>query len=184
MIEKDAADAEHVVSLAVVSRQFKSSDLADAVWTAWIKRSRLALGHFAHAAKHLGRSGEIKTALRAQLLKCSQHVMRAVDVDVHRREAVLKTFGHETLRSQVIAFIKHVTTEDVKDARIAFNTRRMKLKPIKQMRDATKPSLRIFHPDAAHQAVNLVAEIQKMFGQIASVLARDARDESLPLHRT
>ncbi len=102
--------------------------------------------------------------------------MCAVDVDVHRREAVLKTLGHETLRSEVIAFIKRVLAEDVKDARIAFNTRWMKLKTAEQVRDATKSSLWVFDPDAAHQTMNLVTEAQKMFGQIASVLARDARD--------
>src|SRR5713101_794438 len=182
VIEQNSIHAEHIVGFAIVSRQFKAGDFADAIWTAWIKRGRLALGHFAHAAEHLGRSGEIKTALRAQLLKRSQHVMRAVDVDVQRREAVLKTFGHETLRSEVIALVKLVLTEDVKDTRIAFNTRRMKLKTIKQMRDAPKSSLRIFHSDAAHQTMNLVAETQKMFGQITSVLARDAGDESLPGH--
>src|SRR6266705_282841 len=177
VIEKNPIHAEHAVGFAIVSRQFKSGDLADAIWTAWIKRGRLTLGHFAHAAKHLGRSSEIKTALRAQLLECSQQVMRAVDVDVHRREAVLKTLGHETLRSEVIAFIKLVLAEDVKDARIAFNARRMKLKTIKQVRDAAKSSLRVFDPDAPHQTMNLVAETQKMFSQIASVLARDAGDE-------
>src|SRR6266404_2898030 len=150
VIEQNSIHAEHAVRFAIVSRQFKSGYLADAIWTAWIKRGRLALRHFAHPAKHLGRSGEIKTALRAQLLECSQHVMRAVDVHVHRREAVLKTLGHETLRSQVIAFIKLVLAEDVKDARIAFNTRRMKLKTIKQVRDAPKSSLRVFHSHAAH----------------------------------
>src|SRR5216683_4445928 len=105
--------------------------------------------------------------------------MRAVDVHVHRREAVLKTLGHETLGSEVIAFVKLVLAEDMKNAGIAFNTRRMKLKTIKQMRDAAKSSLRVFDPDAAHQAMNLVAETQQMFGQIASVLTRDAGDERL-----
>src|SRR6266404_7587861 len=70
VIEQNSIHAEHAVRFAIVSRQFKSGYLADAIWTAWIKRGRLALRHFAHAAKHLGRSGEIKTALRAQLFKC------------------------------------------------------------------------------------------------------------------
>jgi hypothetical protein len=38
----------------------------------------------------------------------------------------------------VIALVKLVVTEDMKDTRIAFNARRMKVKTIKQVRDAPK----------------------------------------------
>src|SRR5258707_5256252 len=50
------------------------------------------------------------------------------------------------------------------------------------MRDAPESSLGVFDPDAAHQAMNLVAETEQMFGQITSVLARDPRDECFPGH--
>ena len=84
--------------------------------------------------------------------------MSTVDVRVHRRETVRKALGDETLRREVIALVKLVFAEDMKDARIAFNTGRMKLKTVKQVRDASKSSFRVFHADAAHQTMNLVTE--------------------------
>jgi hypothetical protein len=51
--------------------------------------------------------------------------VRAVDVRVHRREAVGKAFGNERLRGQMVALVELVTADDVEDAGITFQTRRV-----------------------------------------------------------
>src|ERR1043165_9823063 len=95
MIKENAANAEHVVGFAVISRQLKARDFADAVRRTWMKRRVLVLGHLARLAEHFGRAGEIEAALRLQFAQSCQHIMSAVDVRIHGREAIGKTLGHE-----------------------------------------------------------------------------------------
>src|SRR5437016_6854990 len=97
--------------------------------------------------------------------------MRPVDVNVHRREAVLETFSYETLRGQVIALIKLSTTDYAEDARIAFQTSRVNLNSIHQMQNASEMAFRIFEGNAARNPMHLVSQRQKIVCKITSVLA-------------
>src|SRR5262245_15930089 len=114
-----------------------------------MKRRRLGLRRFTNFAKHFARTCKVETALRLQLTQRRQHVMRAVDVRIHRREAVAKTFRHETLRRQVITLSKLVLADDVKDRRVTLETRRVQHNLVEQMPDARETSLRILERDAS-----------------------------------
>src|SRR5205809_1509768 len=103
--------------------------------------------------------------------------MRAVDIDVHRGETISKTLSDKALRRQVITFIKLVTADDVRNARIAFQTRRMQRDPIENVFNTTEAPHGILHSHTADKSVHLVAKRQKVFRQIASILAGDSRDK-------
>jgi len=102
--------------------------------------------------------------------------MRPVDVRVHGRKAVRKTLGHETLRRQVIALLKVVLAEDVEDTRVTLEIRWMQGHAVQQVTDATKPRFRRFERHAAHQPMDLIAQVQQVFRQITPILARNSRD--------
>ncbi len=103
--------------------------------------------------------------------------MRAVDVRVHRREAIGKTLGDKTLGGEVVALVKIVATDDMKNAGITFQTCGMQSDLVQEMRDPVSASLGGFQRDAANEAVNLVTPRQKLFRQIAAVLSGDSSDE-------
>ena len=68
-----------------------------------------------------------------------------------------KTLGHETLRCQVITLVKVMPADDVKDARVTLQTRRVEHNLIQQVSDPGESSFRIFESYAPDQTVNLVA---------------------------
>src|SRR5688572_21913556 len=103
----------------------KAGDFTDPVRAAWLKRSRLFLRHLVDVTEHLAGAGEVKTALGPQFTQSGEHVMRAVDVHVHRRKAVGKAFRDETLGRQVVTLVEVVLAQDVENTRITFETRRM-----------------------------------------------------------
>ena len=102
--------------------------------------------------------------------------MRAVDVCVHRREAIGKTLSDKRLGRQVVALVKLVATDDVKNAWVTFQTARVKRQPIQQMTDARESALRILEGHAAHHAVDFISERKQMLRQIAAILTGDAGD--------
>src|SRR5438045_3877215 len=102
--------------------------------------------------------------------------MRSVDVNVHRREPVLKTLIDEALRGEVITFIKFVTANDTENARIAFQTSRVELDPIQQMCDARESALWIFQSHAPDDSMDLITQREQILRQITSVLGGDTGD--------
>ena len=64
--------------------------------------------------------------------------MGAVDVSVHRRESVRETFTDKRLRREVIALVELMTTENVKDAGIAFQASGVQRDLVQQMLDARR----------------------------------------------
>ena len=103
--------------------------------------------------------------------------MRAVDVRVHSRKAVREAFGHEALSRQVITFIELIFADDAVYARIALKARGVQGQMVENMSDAPEPALRVFERDSTHKAMHFVAQIEKIFGQIATILACDAGDQ-------
>src|SRR5262245_27449278 len=142
-----------------------------------MKSRCLLLRHLFSFAKHLGRSGEVETAIPLQLPQRRQHEVSAIDVCVHRREAIGKTFRDKTLRREVIAFVKLVLRDYVKDAGIALEARRVERQSIKQVRDSREMAPRIFQSHATNQAMNFIAQGQEQFRQIAAILTADTRDQ-------
>ena len=173
MIEQNAAHAKHAVRFAIIPRELKSRDFAYAVGRARIKRCCLSLRHFTHLAEHFRGTRKIESAIWLKLPQGSEHVMRAVDVCIHRREAVSETLGDEALGRQVIALIKFVLADNVEDARITLQARGVQLQPIGEILNARESSRRIFERDSSDQAVNFIAQVEKMFRQIAAILAGD-----------
>src|SRR3954466_48455 len=102
--------------------------------------------------------------------------MRAVDVDVHRRKAILKTFRDKALCRQVVTLVELVTTDYIEDAGIALQTGAVKLNPVEQVRDPREPAFGVFQRTAAHDAVNFVIKREQVLREIAAVLAGDTCD--------
>src|SRR5215510_8400046 len=96
--------------------------------------------------------------------------MRAVDICVHGRKAVRKTLRHETLRRQVITLLKIMLAEDVEDARVTLEIRRMQGHVVQQVTDATESRLRRFEGHATDESMNLITQVEQIFGQITAVL--------------
>src|SRR6266516_439774 len=105
VIEQNAVESIQSIRFTIISCQLEASDFADSVRGPWMKSSIFALRHFLGAPKHLARACEIKFAIRRGLADGAQHVMGAVNVDVHRGEFIFKRVTHETLSCQVIALV-------------------------------------------------------------------------------
>src|SRR5689334_10322215 len=157
MIEENPAQAEHSESFTIIARQLKSGNFADAVRRARMKRRRFALRHLLNFAEHFGGTCKVHSALWLQLFQCGQNIVRAVDVDVHRGEAILKTLRDKALRGQMVALIKLITADYAEDAGITLQTPRVNMNPIDQMQNSSEMPLGIFERDPARDAVHFVA---------------------------
>lgn len=105
--------------------------------------------------------------------------MRAVDVCIHRREAIGKTLRDKRLGRQVVTLVKLVAAKDLKDAGITFQAAGMKRQPIQQMTNASKSALRIFERHASDDSMDFISERKQMLRQIATILTGDAGDQCL-----
>ncbi len=119
MVEQDAGRAMHLVRLAVVARQIEPGNFADSVWAARVEPCPLGLRTFFHLAEHLARSGEVESAVRLRFSDGRKHVMRTVDIGLHRREAVIETLSDEALRGEVVALVELVAAENMEQAGVA-----------------------------------------------------------------
>ena len=147
-----------------------------------MKRCGLALRNLAHFSEHLAGTGKVETALRPQLSERRQHVVSSVNVRVHRRETIGKTLRHETLSCEVVALVEVVTTDDMENARIAFQACGVQDDLVQKVSNPFRSPLRCFQRNAPHQPVDLVASLEQLFRQITAVLTRDAGDESFFCH--
>jgi hypothetical protein len=71
-----------------------------------------------------------------------------------------KDSATKTLRGEVIAFIEIDPADDVEERRVALQRRGMESDPVEEVGDAREATLRVFEGDAAHKAVDFVAERQ------------------------
>ena len=179
MVEQNSADAEHVIGFAIVQRQVKSCDLADAVWTAGVEWCRFNLRRLPDTAEHLARPRKVKFTFGSEFAQCRKHVMRAVDIDAHGGKAVGEAFSHKALSRQVVALVEIVAAEDVKNAGVAFEAARMQRDSILEMSNPPQTLFGLFERYSSDDSVNLVAQMKQVFGQIAAVLAGYAGDECL-----
>src|SRR5829696_7637081 len=159
-----------------------AGDLADSIRTARLKCCAFCLRHLVDVAKHLARTRKVKTAPGPQLTQRSQHVVSAVDVHVHRREAVGKTLSHEALRREVIALIEIVFAEYVENAGVTLQAGWVHGYAIEYMGDATEPGFRRLKSHTAHQAVHFVTQTQEIVSEVATVLTGDSGNERFLRH--
>src|SRR5438067_1067833 len=110
--------------------------------------------------------------------------MRAVDVCIHRREAVSKTFSDEALGREMVTLVKFVLTDDVEDARITLQARGVQVQQICKILNSRESSRRICERDSSDQAVNFIAKVEKMFRQIAAILAGDTGNQRFLRHHS
>src|SRR5678815_5037935 len=109
--------------------------------------------------------------------------MRAVDVDVHCSKAVGETLGDETLRSKVITLIKVVLANDVVNAGITLERGRVQNQPIDDVGKTTKTNVRRFERNSANESMDFVAQAQKIFSEIATVLTDYTGNEGFLRHK-
>src|SRR5689334_3320324 len=121
-----------------------------------MKSRCLVLRGLGNLAKHLAGPREVEATTWTQLAECRKHVMCTVNICIHRREAVMKTLGDETLRSEVIALVKIILTDNMKDGRVTLQARWVKSYLLEQMFDPAKPSLRIFQRDTPDKTMHFV----------------------------
>ena len=153
MVEQDSVAAVHVVCLTVVPREFETSTLADAVRTPRVEPCGFYLRHFGNLAKHLTTAGKVEATIRAALADPFQDKVRSIDIRIHGREAVHEALSHETLRSQVIDFIKLVGNQNTKDTRVAFQARAVEFQIVNDTADSRKPTNRVLEGNASNQAM-------------------------------
>ena len=108
--------------------------------------------------------------------------MGPVDVGAHGGEAIGEAFRHETLSGQVIALIELLLGENVKYAGVAVQAGGVNVDAVQAAFQAAQTLPGLLQRDAPHQPMNLIAQIQKVFGQIASILPRDSRNERCLFH--
>ena len=108
-------------------------------------------------AKHFARSGEIEPALRLHLSQSRQNIVSAVDIGAHGGETIGEAFAHKALSAQVIAFIKLLLGENVKDAGVALQTGRMEVDAVQTTVQAAETLAGLLERDASNQSMHLIA---------------------------
>ena len=99
-------------------------------------------------------------------------------VDIRRqcRKLVLERITDEALCGKVVEFGRLHAIHDLEYAGKAFQGRRVKLNLRQNLADSPQTVLGVLDGDTANDSVNLVIPLKKVFGQIAAVLAGDARN--------
>jgi hypothetical protein len=155
----------------------KAGYFADAVRAARLKRCCFLLWYFVNVAEHLTRSGEVETAFWPQFSQGGEDVVSAVDVHVHRREAVGEAFRDEALGRQVVTLVEVMLAQDLKNAWVTFETGRMECYAFEQMGNAAEASIGRLEGDASHQAVNFITESEEVIGEVTPVLPGDSGNQ-------
>src|ERR1700691_4133973 len=127
VVEQNAVGAGDAIGFAVVQGEVETRYLTDTIGTSRMERGGFTLWSLPDLAEHFTRSGEIETALRLHLPQSRQNIVGPVDVGAHGGEAVGEAFAHKALSAQVIAFVKLLLSEDVKDAGVALQAGRMEM---------------------------------------------------------
>src|SRR5579871_4940794 len=104
-------------------------------------------------------------------------MMCAVDVHIHCGKAICKTLRYEAKGGQVIAFVELVASEDVKNARVAFEARGVQREVARQVSNSTQPLLGLLDGDSPYDSVDLVTQSKQVFGQVTSILASNSGNQ-------
>ena len=99
-----------------------------------MERRILVLRSLFDETEHLARCGEVKTRLGAALLDAFEQIEGSVDVRVQRGERVFERRTDEALRCEMIELIRLQLFYDGENARVTFESARMKLDVRQQLR--------------------------------------------------
>src|SRR5580698_236883 len=141
-----------------------------------MKASSFILRGLVRFAEHLAGAGEVEARVGAGIFETREHVMGAVNIDVHGGELVVKRITDEALRREVIALVRLYLEEDTVETREIFKRRAVKVNLAEQMLDSRHSVGWVLQSDPPHDAVNLIAFLQQELGEVRPVLAGDARD--------
>src|SRR5262245_30754981 len=184
MIEEYSAGGMKVVCLPVIPRQMITGNLRNTVGGTRVKLRLFVLRRDGRLTEHLTRAGEIEAGMRANFADTREHVMRAVDIRIDRRELIFEGITDEALSGQVIHLVRLNVHQNFVEARITFQRCRMQTEFIQDSSNAPKPVLRIFQRDAPDDAVDFITLLEKELGQIGSVLTGESRNGSLSCQTT
>src|SRR5437867_10846338 len=184
MIEQYSAGGMKVVRLPVIPRQVITGNLRNTVGGTRVKLRLFVLRREGRLTEHLTGAGEIEAGMRANFAHTREHVMRAVDIRIDRRELIFEGITDEALSGQVIHLVRLNVHQDFVQARITFQRCRMQLDFVEDSSNTPKAVLGIFQRDAPDDAVDFITLLEKELGQIGSVLTGDSRNERLSSQTT
>ena len=98
--------------------------------------------------------------------------MGAVNVRIHRREAICKTFCNKALSCEVITFVEMRATELLKDGWVTLQTANA-TGCGQDMSQAGQSMCLILESYSAHKPMDLISKIKKILGQITPILSCD-----------
>jgi len=177
VVEKNATHGKQVIGFPVVSDQMVSGELGNPIGRSGTKGSILVLRGLG-VSEHLAGSGKIESASGDQLPNGGKDMMGPVDIGHQSRKFIFERVSDKTLGRQVIAFIGFHLSHDVKDAGKTLNRSRMDIELGKDMLDPRHPVLRVLDGRAPDDPMDLIAFLQKEFGQVTPILSGYAGDQS------
>src|SRR5256885_7944900 len=163
MIEKYSVGGMKVVCLTVISRQVIARNLRNTVGRTRVKLRFFVLRGARGLAEHLAGAGEIEAGMRTDFAHTREHVMRAVDIRIDRRELIFEGITDEALSGEAIHLVGLNVHQNFVQARITFQRCRMQLEFVEDSSNAPKPVLRIFqseeHTSELQSPCNLVCRL-------------------------
>src|SRR5437870_13792879 len=105
VIEKYSVGGMKVVCLTVISRQVIARNLRNTVGRTRVKLRLFVLRRDGRLAEHLAGAGEIEAGIRTNFAHTREHVMRAVDIRIDRRELIFEGITDEALSRQVMPLL-------------------------------------------------------------------------------
>ena len=178
VVEQDARAGEQVVALAVVDRDVVPVDLRHAIRAARIERRLLALRHRPHLAEHLAGRRLVEPDLGVDLADRFERAGHALGVVLAGEQRLIPRRRHERHRRQVVELLRPHLVEDLEERQLVEQVGRPQLDAVEDVLDAPQ----VGRARAAHDAVDLVALVEKPLGQVGAVLAGDAGDQRASLH--
>ena len=124
----------------------------------------LDLRNLPNATEHFTRTGKVEFALPIEFPQCREDVVRAVDVNTHRRKTVRETLSDKALGCEVITLIEITAADNVKNTRVAFEATRMQRESISDMSNPRQALLGLFKRYTSDNSVNFVAQVKQVFG--------------------
>jgi hypothetical protein len=107
----------------------------------------------------------------------------AVDVGVQRGEFVVERVADETLRRQVIAFVRRHLGHQLVDAGEAFERCGMQHDPVAHRAQPDQPVLRILQGYAPDGAMHLIAFRKQKLREIRSILPGNSGNQRASTHK-
>lgn len=177
VVEQDARGSVQAEALAVVHRHPVGVELGHRIGAARIEGRRLALHRLLDQPVHLARRGLVEAGLRGDEAHRLQHVVGAQRGDLPCQQRLAPGGLHEGLGPEIVDLIRlHL----LQDAQQGGEVEQVAVHHPDLPGDAQPAQPLVHHVrrgGASHQAIDLVALLEQVLGEIGAVLARDPGDE-------